>query len=126
MRKFLVTVNGSSYEVVVEEIEGLTRLQPVTQAPEAAPIRQAAAPAPASPKAGVPAGGEKVVSPMPGNIVAIHAEVGQTVKTGDVLLVLEAMKMENEIPSPVSGNISHIAVKKGTNVNTGDLLIIIE
>ena len=108
MRKFAITVNGVSYEVEVEEIGGA----PVYAA---APV---AAPAPAG-----AAGGEPVNAPMPGNILDVKVTVGQSVKNGDTLLILEAMKMENEIKAPKDGVVASIAVSKGTTVNSGDVLV---
>lgn len=84
MKKYRVTVNGTVYEVELEELTG--------SAPVSAPAAPAAAPAPAA-----PAAGEQICAPMPGNILAVNVTAGQTVKKGDVLMILEAMKMENEI-----------------------------
>lgn len=135
MRKFLVTVNGNSYEVVVEEIDGVARIQPppaatsISAPAPVAPLTPAKAPAEKAPAAtaaaSAPAGSEKILSPMPGNILSVSVEVGQSVKVGDVLLLLEAMKMENEIPCTVNGKVLQIAVAKGSVVNTGDLLVVI-
>ena len=93
MKKYRVTVNGTVYEVELEELTG--------SAPVSAPAAPAAAPAPAAPAA--PAAGEQICAPMPGNILAVNVTAGQTVKKGDVLMVLEAMKMENEIMCPRDG-----------------------
>ena len=87
MKKYRVTVNGTVYEVELEELTG--------SAPVSAPAAPAAAPAPAASAA--PAAGEQICAPMPGNILAVNVTAGQAVKKGDVLMVLEAMKMENEI-----------------------------
>lgn len=127
MRKFLVTVNGGSYEVTVEEIGGVARVSAPAPAPEAAPVQApaAAAPAPAPVKAAPVAGGTKVVAPMPGTILGAKVQEGQTVKKGDVLVILEAMKLENEIPSPADGKVLQVAVARGTTVNTGDVLVVI-
>lgn len=112
MRTFVITVNGTSYEVNVDEVkEG----QVVT-----APAKKAEAPAQA-PAAAPAAGGEKVNSPMPGTIMDIKVANGATVNEGDVILTLEAMKMENAIYAPCSGTVT-VAVSKGATVNTGDLL----
>ena len=115
MRKFNVVVNGKAYSVDVEEVgEGTT----VTPAPVAAAL-SAPAPAPAaSPKA---ASGEKVSSPMPGLILSLAKKDGDTVKKNEKLLVLEAMKMENDINAPCDGVVTY-AVKKGDNVETGTVL----
>ena len=130
MRKFLITVNGSSYEVLVEEIGGVAHVQPtlpVAAAPVAAApvaVEAPAAPAAATPQA-ITANGAKIESPMPGTILSTLVQVGQNVKKGDVLVVLEAMKMENEIPSTVNGKVLQLAVSKGSTVNTGDVLVVI-
>lgn len=133
MRKFNITVNGKSYEVDVEEVGGVSMpapaAKPVAQtAPTAAP--KAAAPAPTAaapaPKAEVPAGGTKVNAPMPGTILDIKKNVGDSVNAGEVLLILEAMKMENDIMAPVAGKIVSIMVAKGASVNSGDVMIVIE
>ncbi|MCA0385167.1 MAG: biotin/lipoyl-binding protein [Firmicutes bacterium] len=133
MKKFNITVNGKSYEVEVEEIGGVMPSAPVnrpaapvaapTPAPSAAPVPAAkpAAPAPAAPVAG----GETVTSPMPGTILDIKVNVGDTVASGAVLVILEAMKMENEIMAPVAGKVVSINVNKGASVNSGDVLVVI-
>ncbi len=113
MKKYRVNVNGTVYEVAVEEItEG------AAPAPTPAP---AAAPAPAA-----SAGGERIASPMPGNILDVRVTEGAAVKKGDVLMILEAMKMENEIMCPKDGRVTGIAVSKGDSVETGTLLCVIE
>lgn len=132
MRKFAITVNGQSYEVEVEEIGGapVFAAAPVA-APVAAPIAApvaaapAAAPAPkaAAPAAAAPAGAEVIKSPMPGNINAVMVSQGQAVKRGDVLVILEAMKMENEIKAARDGVVASVNVTKGTTVNSGDPLL---
>ena len=116
MKKYKVNVNGTVYEVAVEEITGAA----AAAAPVAAP---AAAPAPV---AAAPAGGEQVKSPMPGNILSVNVNVGDTVKRGQVLMILEAMKMENEIMSPCDGTVASVNVTKGTAVETGTLLCVIQ
>lgn len=114
MRNFLVNVNGTSYEISVEEIDGKT----VAAQPAAAP---AAAPAPAAPAAApavAPAAGETTVkAPMPGNILSVNVKTGDAVKKGQVVMILEAMKMENEILSPVDGTVSAVFVQQGATVN---------
>ena len=119
MKKYNITVNGNTYEVLVEEADAST---PVSySAPVAAPV---AAPKAAAPKAAPVAGGAvKVTSPMPGTILAVKVSAGQQVKKGDVICVLEAMKMENDIPSPQSGVVASINVQKGSNVNANDVII---
>ena len=119
MKKYNVNVNGTMYEVTVEEVVG--GAAPVAAAP--APV---AAPAPAAAPAPVAAGaGEKVNSPMPGNILAVNVNVGDTVAEGQVLMVLEAMKMENEIMAPKAGTVTSVAVQKGATVESGTLLCVI-
>ncbi len=109
MRKYNVNVNGTAYEVTVEEVKG-------GAAPAPAP---AAAPAPAPAAAG---SGEPVNSPMPGTILDVKVAAGQAVKSGDVLMILEAMKMENEIMAPKDGTVTSVAVSKGASVESGALL----
>ena len=122
MRKFIVNVNGNSYEVEVEEVGAGATALPVVQA---APVQAAPAQAPAeAPKAApaAPAGGTQVKAPMPGNVLDIKVSNGQSVNEGDVLVILEAMKMENEIYAPCAGTVTVVA-SKGSTVNTGDVLI---
>ena len=111
MKKYRVNVNGTVFEVEIEEMTG---------APAAPAV---AAAAPAAPAA--PAGGEKITAPMPGTILAVNVTSGSAVKKGDVLMILEAMKMENEIFAPCAGTISSVAVAKGAAVNPGDVLCVI-
>ncbi len=116
MRKFNVVVNGKAYSVDVEEVgeSGATAVQaPVTPAQPA--------PAPAAASAPKAANGEKVASPMPGIILSLAKKDGDTVKKNEQILVLEAMKMENDINAPCDGVITY-AVKKGDNVETGTVL----
>ena len=120
MKKYRVNVNGTVYEVELEEITG------AAAAPAAAPVAAAAAPAPAAPVAAAPAGGEKVCAPMPGNILSVNVAAGDTVKRGQVLLVLEAMKMENEIMAPCDGVIASVNTSKGSAVESGALLCVIQ
>ncbi|MEF9864328.1 MAG: biotin/lipoyl-containing protein [Christensenellaceae bacterium] len=127
MRKFIINVNGNSYDVEVEEVGAGA---PVVMAPIVQPAAPAAAPAPApapvaAPAAPIAAGDEQVTSPMPGTILRVDVAVGQSVKAGDILVILEAMKMENEIMAPCDGTIKTVGVAKGANVNTGDLLAVI-
>ena len=117
MKKYKVTVNGTAYEITLEAVDAAD--VKTTSAPAAAP---AAAPV-AAPAA--PAGGESVKSPMPGTILAVKKNVGEAVKAGDVIVVLEAMKMENDIVAPCDGTVKSINAPKGTNVNTDDVLAVI-
>ena len=127
MRKFNVNVNGTLYEVEVEEIQAGAAAAPARKPiPAAAP--KAAAPKAAAPKAvparpaAAPAGAETVKAPMPGNILEVRVKDGQAVQAGDVLFILEAMKMENEIMAPAAGTVSGVAVQKGSAVATGAVL----
>ena len=134
--KYVVSVNGKQYDVEVEKVGG--GYQPMSRQGNSAPIpRATAAPvevAPVAPvaKAADPissqssAGNEKIEAPMPGTILDVKVNVGDKVDNGQVLLVLEAMKMDNEIVSPVGGTISSVMVKKGDTVNSGDIMITIK
>ncbi|MBE7010706.1 MAG: biotin/lipoyl-binding protein [Ruminococcaceae bacterium] len=128
MRKFMINVNGKSYEVEVEELGGSCAAPAVPAAvPVAAPAPAAApvaAPAPApAPAAGGSAGAVQITAPMPGTILSIKASVGQAVKKGEPVVVLEAMKMENEIVAPQDGTIASVNTTQGASVNNGDLLL---
>ena len=116
MKKYRVTVNGTAYEIELEELTGA--------AP--APAAATAAPAPAPAPAAAPAGGEQMTSPMPGTILSINVAAGDTVKRGQVLMVLEAMKMENEIMCPCDGKIASVNTSKGASVESGTLLCVIQ
>ena len=117
MKKYRVTVNGTVYEVELEEITGAAPAAPAAEKP--------AAPAPAAPAA--PAGeGERITSPRPGTILAVNVAAGQSVKKGDVLMVLEAMKMENEIMCPRDGVVSSVQAAKGAVVESGTLLCVLQ
>ena len=120
MKKFNVTVNGSTYEVAVEEIGGAVSAAPAV--PVATPAA-APAPAAAAPVASGSTGSVKVEAPMPGTILKINVKPGDSVKKGDALVVLEAMKMENDIASPADGIVASVNVSQGASVNTGELLI---
>ena len=121
MRKYNVTVNGVTYEVLVEEVSAAGAVAPApVAAPVAAPAPSAAA-APAAAPAPVGAG-EAVKAPMPGTIMKINVAVGDKVKKGDIVCVLEAMKMENEIFAPVDGTITSLPVSKGASVQTDEVL----
>lgn len=115
MKKYNVNVNGTAYEVTVEEVVGGAAPAPVAAAPAAAP-----APAPVAAPAGA---GEQVKSPMPGNILSVNVNVGDTVAEGQVLMILEAMKMENEIMAPEDGTVAGVNVSAGESVQTDAVLL---
>ena len=110
MKKYRVNVNGNNYEIAIELIDEATA--------------KAAAPAPV--QSATPAGGEKITSPMPGNILSVNVSNGDTVKKGQVLMILEAMKMENEIMSPIDGTIISVNTTKGATVESGAILCVIQ
>jgi len=148
MRKFIITVNGKSYEVEVEEVMGqmggvatvpYVQAAPVSPAPvQAAPAAPAPQPqsaaAPATEKAPaqttgsqpIPSGAEVIKAPMPGTILDVRVNVGDEIKKGQVLLILEAMKMENEIMAPRDGKVVSIQVSKGSSVNVDDVMLAIQ
>ena len=119
MKKYNVTVNGTSYEITLEVVD---EKDVKATAPAAAKAAPAPAPAPA-PKTN--ANGETVTSPMPGNILSVNVQNGAAVKKGHVLMVLEAMKMENEIMSPCDGTVVSVNVQSGASVETGAVLCVI-
>lgn len=122
MRKFLITVNDQQYEVGVEEVKSTKNSKPATAvaAPSvASPAKAAAAPSPVKPGHST----TKINSPMPGSILKVNVKAGDTVKRGQALLILEAMKMENEISSPADGKVVEVKVSVGQSVNLGQLLI---
>ena len=129
MKKYTITVNGTAYDVEVEDNGA------VASAPKAAPVAaapRAAAPVAAAPKAApkaaakpVAAGATTVSAPMPGKISKVLKHAGDTVKSGDVLIMLEAMKMQNEIMAPADGKVADVRVNEGQAVNTGDVLVVL-
>ena len=122
MRKFNITVNGKTYEVDVEEVGGVQA--PVAPAPAPAAAAPAAKPAaPAAPKSAPVAGAKQVTAPMPGTIVSVKVNVGDTVKADTLVAVLEAMKMENEIFAGVEGTVAGISASAGDSVNSGDVIV---
>lgn len=150
MKKYNITVNGTTYEVEVEEVKNTSAASPApavqpaavqTVAPaqetkaaaapaaeqkaEASGAGASAAPAGGAPAA-VPEGGTGVKAPVPGTVLDIRVEPGQQVAQGDILVILEAMKMENEIAAPAAGKVASIQAVKGTSVNAGDILVTLE
>lgn len=136
MRKFNITVNGKSYAVEVEEVGaglGNFTYAPVQNTPAKQPQPSAPKAAASAPQTPAPApkvldeavSGEKITAPMPGTVLDIRVSEGQTVKAGDILLILEAMKMENEIVSPVDGVVKKIHTFGSATVSTGDALVTI-
>ena len=128
MKQLKIIVNGKTYDVMVEET-GSVASAPVAAAPVAAapapaaePAQAPAASAPAAPVA-APAGSETITSPMPGTILSVKVNAGAAVKAGDVLLVLEAMKMENEIKAPHDATVAAVLVKQGDSVDSGSDLV---
>ncbi|MGI6079870.1 MAG: biotin/lipoyl-containing protein [Candidatus Avilachnospira sp.] len=120
MKNYTITVNGNVYNVTVEEGQAASAPVAAPAAPAATAAPKAAAPAPAKPAAA--AGGVKVEAPMSGKILAVKVSVGQAVKRGDVLLVLEAMKMENDIVAPQDGTVASVNCAAGDQVESGALL----
>lgn len=120
MKNYTITVNGTPYNVTVEEGTGSA---PVAAPVAAAPAPSAPAPAPKAPVASGSAGSVKVEAPMPGNILDIKTTVGASVTSGQVLCILEAMKMENDIVAPQDGTVASINVSKGDSVEAGQVII---
>ena len=119
MKKYNITVNGNTYEVLVEEVDGTVTTPVVPTTPVVTAPQPQVKP---QPKNSGNQGGTKVSAPMPGTILAVKVSVGQAVKKGDVICVLEAMKMENDIPAPQDGVIASIDVQKGASVAANDVL----
>lgn len=131
--KYKVTLNGRTYEVEVEagkamlldEYEAIVPAAAPVAAPAAAPAPVAAPAAAPAPAAAAPVAGEAITAPMPGNILKVNVTPGQAVKEGDVLVVLEAMKMENEILAPKACTVKQVLVSKGSTVDTGATLVVL-
>lgn len=131
--KYKVTLNGRTYEVEVEagkamlldEYEAIVPTAAPVAAPAAAPAPVAAPAAAPTPAAAAPVAGDAVTAPMPGNILKVNVTAGQAVKEGDVLVVLEAMKMENEILAPKACTVKQVLVSKGSTVDTGATLVVL-
>ena len=130
--KYKITLKGKTYEVLVEQGEAIIEdeydyvppVAPVAAVPVAAPAA-APAPAAAAPAGGAVAAGTRVDSPLPGNVLDVKVSVGQAVKAGQVLVIIEAMKMENEVAAPCDGVVKQIVASKGAVVATGDALLVI-
>ena len=131
--KYKVTLEGRTYEVEVEAGKAMCVAEYEAFVPAAAPAAAPVAAAPvaaapaAAPAAAAPAAvaGEAVTAPMPGNILKVNVTAGQAVKEGDLLLVLEAMKMENEIFAPCNGTVAQVLVSKGSTVDTGATMVVL-
>ena len=131
--KYKVTLGGKTYEIEVEagqamlldEYEAIVPSAPAAAPVAAAPAAPVAAPAAAPAAPAATAAGEPVVAPMPGTILKVNVQNGQAVKEGELLCVLEAMKMENEIMAPKAGTVAQVVTSKGASVSTGDVLVVI-
>jgi glutaconyl-CoA/methylmalonyl-CoA decarboxylase subunit gamma len=124
MKSYKITVNGQSYDVTVEEV-GAAASRVAAPGAGAAPLASAASQANAPAKAGavqIKAGAVQIKAPMPGTLLSFKVAQGQAVKKGDVVLILEAMKMENEIVAPSDGVVTALRVSEGASVNTGEVL----
>ncbi len=129
MKNYKITVNGTTYDVAVEEIgAGVAPAAASVAAPVMAPAAAPAAPAaaPAAPAASGSKGSIVVSAPMPGKILGVKTEVGKAVKKGDVLMILEAMKMENEIVAPEDGTVASVEATVGAQVESGDTLVTLD
>ena len=129
MKKYTITVNGTAYDVEVEDNGAVASAPkaaaPVAAAPKAAPVAAAPKAAPKAAAKPVAAGATTVSAPMPGKISKILKKAGDTVKSGDVLIMLEAMKMQNEIMAPCDGTVAEVRVNEGQAVNTGEALVVL-
>ena len=129
--KYKITLKGKTYEIEVEKGQAMLLKEYEAMAPKApeaapAPVAQAAAPAPVAAAPAAAASANAVPSPLPGTVVNVKIAVGQTVKQDEVVMIIEAMKMENEVSAPKAGKITNIYVQKGTAVQTGTPLFDIQ
>lgn len=123
MKRFLIKINGKTYDAEVEVLGASAAAPAAAPAPASAPKAAAPAPAPAAPAAAPKAGGPaNVTSPLPGTVLRLVKNAGDTVAAGEVVMIVESMKMENEVVAPEAGRIASIAVAAGSAINTGDLL----
>ena len=126
MKTYKVCVNGNEYEVTVEEMQpgetARAAAAPATSAAPATPATPATSAAPATSATPVASAATTISAPMPGTILSVNIKVGDTVQAGQVLFILEAMKMENEIMAPAGGTVTAVAATKGASVNSGDML----
>jgi glutaconyl-CoA decarboxylase len=131
--KYKITLNDKTYEVIVEkgqailadEYDALAPAAAAPAAPAAAPVAAAPAAAPAPAAAAPVAGGDPITAPLPGTVVAVKVTAGQAVKSGELVAVIEAMKMENEVLAPRDGTVAQIVAAQGTAVKTGDPLVVL-
>lgn len=126
--KYEITLNGRIYEIEVElsspmGMAEFAAYQPAPPVAETAPAPCLSSAAPAAPV--IAENGEVIDAPMPGTILKVNVNTGDTIKAGDVLVILEAMKMENEIMAPRDGKVTHVAVSKGSTVDTGAILLVL-
>ncbi len=126
IKKYNITVNGNTYDVEVEEVGSEASTVSRPQATQNSPRPQAIPNQSQKPQAVPVAGGDNILSPMPGTINDVRVKAGDSIKKGQVLLILEAMKMENEIMANSDGTISAVNISKGSSVNVGDVLVTIK
>ena len=122
MKTYNITVNGKTYLVNVEEVSGKQYNAPATPAVATSPAPEKESAAPVSSQKDVPFGAKKITAPLPGTVIKICVNLGDTVKKGAVLCLIEAMKMENEVVCPFDGTIASVNVSKGAGISTGDVL----